>query len=143
SMTCDIALEPGRPVTGSVVGPDGQPLTGVLATGLTAVLPAARFRTRLLEGPLAQKLEAASFTAHGIDPRQPRTLILVHPEKGLAKVQTLRGDEAGPLTVRLEPVGSISGRIVDAEGRPWSGLRLEALLHPNPTNWNSLPYEVQ
>jgi RNA polymerase sigma factor (sigma-70 family) len=141
STNCDIALEPGRTVIGSVVGPDGKPLTGVLATGLTAVLPAARYQSRPFEQPACQKLEADTFTMYGLNPRQPRTLVLVHPEKGLAKVQTFRGDEACPLTVRLEPVGAVSGRIVDAEGHPWEGLRLEVFLRPSPTD-KTLPYEV-
>ena len=34
----------------------------------------------------------------------------------------LKGDEAGPLTIRLQPWGTITGRVVDDEGQPLKGL---------------------
>jgi len=34
SVTCDLALNPGRLLAGTVVGPDGQPLAGALVRGL-------------------------------------------------------------------------------------------------------------
>jgi RNA polymerase sigma factor (sigma-70 family) len=142
STSCDIALEPGRTLTGSVVGPDGRPLTGVLAMGVTAVLPAARYQTRFLDQPPYQKLETAEFMVYGLNPRQPRALILSHPEKGLGKVQLLRGDESGPLTVRLEPLGALSGRVIDAEGHPWEGLQVTVSLNWDPTALKTLPYEA-
>jgi RNA polymerase sigma factor (sigma-70 family) len=143
STSCDIALEPGRTLTGSVVGPDGQPLTGVLAMGVTAVLPAPRYQTRFLEQPLYQKLETAEFMVYGLSPRKPRALILIHREKGLGKVRLLRGDESGPLTVRLEPLGALSGRAIDAEGRPWQGVQLTVSLNLDATDRKTLPYEAQ
>src|SRR5262249_45396272 len=142
STNCDIALEPGRTLTGSVVGPDGQPLTGVLAMGLTAVLPDARDHTRCLEQPPYQKLETAEFMVYGLNPRQPRALILSHPEKGLGKVQLLRGDESGPLTVRLEPLGALSGRVIDADGHPWEGLQVTVSVNLDWSDLKTLPYEA-
>jgi hypothetical protein len=142
STSCDIALEPGRTLTGSVVGPDGQPLTGVLAMGVTAVLPAPRYQTRFLDQPLYQKLETAEFMVYGLSPRKPRALILLHRENGQGKVQVLRGDESGPLTVRLEPLGALLGRAIDAEGRPWKGLQVTASLDLDFTDHKTLPYEA-
>jgi RNA polymerase sigma factor (sigma-70 family) len=141
SMTCDIALEPGRSVTGTVVGPDGKPLTGVWAAGLTAVLPAAHYRTRLMEQAPYRTLTVGTFTAHGLSPRQPRMLALIHPEKRLGKVVLLRGDEPAPLTVRLEPLGALAGRVLDADGKPWAGLPLFAQLSYSPVEARTLPYE--
>jgi RNA polymerase sigma factor (sigma-70 family) len=142
SRTCAIALEPGRTVTGTVVGPDDQPLTGVRVAGLTAVLPAAHYRTRLSEQPSSRTLLTSTFTASGLSPRQPRVLVLVHPEKGLGKVQQFRGDETGPVAVRLEPLGALAGRILDAEGQPWVGLTLTAHLSMSPADFRTLPYEA-
>jgi hypothetical protein len=142
STTCNITLEPGRTVTGSVVGPDGQPLSGVLALGLTAVLPSPRYQAGFVPQPPSQMLATATFTAYGLNPRQPRAVVLIHPEKGLGKVQLLRGDEAGPLTVRLEPLGAFTGRVVDAQGRPWDGLRLYTSLSLNAADLKVLPYEA-
>src|SRR5262249_14022622 len=35
-LTCDILLDPGRMPRGTLVGPDGKPLVGARALGLTA-----------------------------------------------------------------------------------------------------------
>ena len=43
----------------------------------------------------------------GLSPRGTRGLALLHAGTGLGKVLTIRGDETGPLTVRLEPPGSV------------------------------------
>jgi hypothetical protein len=69
-------------------------------------------------------------------------LILSHPEKGLGKVQLLRGDESGPLTVRLEPLGALSGRAIDADSHPWEGLQLTVSLNPDSTDLKTLPFEA-
>jgi hypothetical protein len=110
--------------------------------GLTAVLPAPRYQTRFLEQPLYQKLDTAELTVYGLNPRKPRALILIHRGKGLGKVQLLRGDKPGPLTVRLEPLGALSGRALDAEGRPWKGLQVSVSLDLDPTDRRTLPYEA-
>jgi hypothetical protein len=57
-------------------------------------------------------------------------------------VQLLRGDESGPLTVRLEPLGALSGRAIDAEGHPWKGLQVNVSLNLEPTDRKTLPYEA-
>jgi RNA polymerase sigma factor (sigma-70 family) len=118
SCVCDVALEPGQTLNGSVADADGRPLAGAHAAGLR---PLTRFWFRA-----AERLQTASFAAGGMGPGRRRVLLFVHPEKKLARVLTLRGDEPGPLTVRLEPTGSVAGRILDARGRPWPGLKVTA-----------------
>jgi hypothetical protein len=100
-----------------VTDPDGRPLAGTFTAGLSPI--AVLFR-----GP--QKMENASFTVGGLRPVESRVLCFIHPEKKLAKVQKISADEKEPLTVRLEPLGTLSGRVVDAEGRPWAGLKVRA-----------------
>ncbi len=51
-------------------------------------------------------------------------LAFYHREKKLGKALLLQGDETKPLTVRLEPLGAIAGRILDAKGHPWAGLNV-------------------
>ncbi len=114
STNIDIALEPGRTRTGTVVGPDGQPLAGALVAGLMPIVHSRK------------KLPDATFTAFGLNPRKSRNVVFFHLEKKLGKVQAVRGDEAGPLTVQLEPLGGVSGRVLDANGRPWAGLTVHA-----------------
>jgi RNA polymerase sigma factor (sigma-70 family) len=108
-----IALEPGQTRTGTVVGPNGKPLTGVLPFGLSALDTFVQAR------PL--KLTTATFTAKGLSKRTPRPLLFYHPEKRLSKLVWVKAGE-GPLTVRLEPPGTMTGRVVDASGRPLAGI---------------------
>jgi hypothetical protein len=118
SLTCNIELEPGRALAGTVTDPNGQPVEGAQTAGLSSVA--------LLFFRDIPKLETSSFTVSGIRPGQRRALFFVHPEKKLAKVERLRGDEKEPLTVRLEPLGTITGRVLGADGRPWAGLKVSA-----------------
>ncbi len=93
SQICEITLDPGRTLTGTVVGPDGNPLTGVSAWGLTAA-----FGLYDLDlGP--PTLRTANFSAMGLDDRYPRYLLFWHKEKGLGKAVLVWGDERSPLTV--------------------------------------------
>ena len=34
------------------------------------------------------------------------------------------GDSEDPLTVKLQPLGAIEGQVLDADGKPWSGLKV-------------------
>jgi RNA polymerase sigma factor (sigma-70 family) len=108
SLALDLTVQPARRRRGTVVGPDGKPLSGVRVSGLTSM-------------PDAETLERASFTVEGLNPRRTRQLIFHHREKGLAKVVTLRGDEPKPWTVQLETCGWISGRLVDKNNKPVPG----------------------
>jgi RNA polymerase sigma factor (sigma-70 family) len=131
STACDIALEPGQTRTGTVVGPDGKPLPGAFAGGLSPI-DISRVP------PL--KLDAATFTAVGLSARTPRPLFFFHPEKRLSKLEWVKADGADPLTVRLEPPGTITGRVVDAAGRPLAGLSIDLHFEDVVVNKN-IPFE--
>ena len=105
SLTLDLALQKAHTVPGTVVGPDGRPLSGVKVIGLTST-----------SGD--ERLEGASFTVIGLNPRRSRDLFFQDAEKNLGKHLTIRGDEKRPLTVPLEPCGSVIGRMVDKRGQP-------------------------
>ena len=60
----------------------------------------------------------------GLDPKRPRPLVFRHDEKKLAAVVIARGDEGGPLTVRLQPAATITGRLRDDDGTPRRGVRI-------------------
>jgi RNA polymerase sigma factor (sigma-70 family) len=117
SMTCDIALEPARVLSGSVVGPDGKPLADVYAAGRWPI-----FSHDLM---MHERLQSDSFDVGGLKAGQPRTLVFLHPDKKLGKVIKLQGDETKPLVVRLEPLdAALTGRILDARGKPWPHLKV-------------------
>jgi hypothetical protein len=141
STVCDIALEPGRTRTGKVVGPDGQLLAGTVVAGLT---PLPRFPRHQFPGsaPRPQGLEGADFTVLGLNQHKDRNVVFFHPDKKLGKVQPVRADGDDPLTVRLEPLGGVAGRVLDAQGRPWAGLTVRVELTRLITAYKDLPWEL-
>jgi uncharacterized protein (DUF1501 family) len=86
------------------VGPDGQPLTGVTVFDLLSI----------------ETLKGAEFTVRiNPRPREGRQLVSYHKDKNLGFfLKDLRGDTSGLLTVKLQPCGSASGRMVDRDGQP-------------------------
>ena len=52
---------------------------------------------------------------------KPRRVTITHAARKLVGFVYLKGDEAGPLTVKLQPWGTITGRIIDDEGQPARG----------------------
>jgi RNA polymerase sigma factor (sigma-70 family) len=107
-----IALEPGQTRTVNVVGPDGKPLKGVHPFGLF------KLEGYVVRGPLT----TASFTAKGLSKRTPRPLLFIHPGTRFSKLEWVKSDGGKPLTVRLEPPGTVTGRVVDPTGRPLAGI---------------------
>ena len=109
-VTCHLVLDPGRTLAGTVVGPDGQPLAGALTSGLNG-------RPLWMPPPLT----TAAFTVSAVKPGQSRRLLFLHQANHLAGTLLVRGDEPGPLTVKLEPWGVVTGQLVTAEGKPLTG----------------------
>ncbi len=56
----------------------------------------------------------------GFDPRRFHHLVFLHQDR-LGAVLNLKGDVKGPLLVRLSPLGSVTGRILDEDGQPVVG----------------------
>lgn len=116
SMHCDIALEPAKPILGQVLDPDGKPLGGFFVAGLTG--------SPLILSNQLNLHEKSTFQVHSFDPGRPRILLFIHPQKKLGKVVVLRQNPREPLQVRLEPLGAVAGRVLDAEGRPQGDLQV-------------------
>jgi RNA polymerase sigma factor (sigma-70 family) len=115
TLVRDVALEPPQARKGRVVGPDDKPLTGVTAIGLV------RHGVESI-----QTLKDAEFTVQGINPKAKRPLFFYHKEKNLGiYLKDLPEEKSGPFTVKLLPCGSASGRIVDPDGQPIAGWRIE------------------
>jgi hypothetical protein len=121
SLVCDIVLDRGQTLSGTIADPEGRLLAGTMVSGLNAVM--SLHPTSEAEF----KLATPNFTATGLDPQRPRTLVFYHAEKKLAKSVVMRGDEKGPLVVRLEPLGAFTGRLVDPKGNPREGAEVSLL----------------
>jgi RNA polymerase sigma factor (sigma-70 family) len=105
SLALDIELQTGVRLHGLLSDPDGRPLTGVVAAGLTY-----QNTREIVEGP--------AFEIVGMNPKETREVMFLHRATKLGRRLTVRGDETGPLEVRLEPCGTITGRIVGQDGLP-------------------------
>jgi hypothetical protein len=116
SLTLDLQVDPGRSLIVHAVDPEGRPLGGTRASGLAEGSSA-----------WAYEQESPAIEVHALDPSKPRRVTLRHDGRKLVGSVYLKGDEVGPLTVRLQPSGAVTGRIVDEEGRPRGGLELSNL----------------
>jgi RNA polymerase sigma factor (sigma-70 family) len=134
--TLDLQADPGKSVAIEVVGPDGRPLGGThQVKGMSETS---------LTTPLAQ--ESARFEVHAIDPARPRRVIVTRGSGKWGKLigtAFLKGNEAGPITIKLQPWGSVAGRIVDDEGRPRKGMFIGSPggnENPHPETHDILPW---
>jgi hypothetical protein len=113
SPTVDLQVDSGRPATVRVVDPEGRPIGGTRVRGISA-----------RGWPITEDRPSSSFEVFSLDPSQPRRVVVAHEGRKLVGSALLRGDEAGPVTIRLQPWGVVTGRIVDDEGRPRKNLVL-------------------
>ncbi len=127
-VKCDVTLDPGWTFTGTVLGPDGKPLAGARGFGVTNRNP-----------PWDRKgSKTAEFTVRGFNPRRPHDILFQHPEKGLVGVAQPPKENDGAITVRMEPGAVVTGRLVDADGKPRGGVELAVRFHPkNGRDWDS------
>jgi RNA polymerase sigma factor (sigma-70 family) len=107
-----LSPDPGKTMKVQIQDADGKPLPGTIASGITASWPGT------------VELKASEFTAFALDPDEPRQLVFLHPKRKLAGSVTLRGDEKEPPVVRLKPTGSITGRLLDLDGLPITGVNI-------------------
>jgi RNA polymerase sigma factor (sigma-70 family) len=106
-----VELSVDRGVTGRVTvqDADGQPLAAAWLAGLT-------------DGwPITYRLPEPTATVYALDPARPRQLVVYHPEKRLGGTAVIRGDEKEPVVVKLGPVGTVTGRLREADGTPLAG----------------------
>jgi RNA polymerase sigma factor (sigma-70 family) len=107
SITCDVQLVAGRSLRGTVFDPDGKPLDEVRVAGLRDM------------GYWSKS--GAQFTVESLQSNKPRLLQFVHDSRKLSGFLSLKGDEKGPLSLRLQPWGILIGRLITDQGEPLAG----------------------
>jgi RNA polymerase sigma factor (sigma-70 family) len=108
-VRCDLVVESGRSLKGTVLGPDGRPLAGAKVAGLRS--PGAW-----------DQLMTAEFTAVALQPGESRLLQFFHAEKHLAGSLVVSNETKGPLSVTLKPAATLTGRFVTPDGKPLANL---------------------
>jgi hypothetical protein len=114
SATIDLQVDPGRSLMVTAIDPDGRPIGGTKTSGITD----------LFSSSIEYEQDSPSFEINGLDPSTPRRVIIIHSGRKLIGSAYLKGDEAAPVTIRLQPWGTIVGRIIDDDGQPCRGLDL-------------------
>ncbi len=114
-LTVLLNFQHGKSITGDVLDPDGKPLAGTDVCGLSAGIIRQLRR-------MVTPLSGSEFTATALDPGSPRTLAFHHKERKLYGTIELRGDEKERPSIKLKPMGSITGRLVDQDGKPLADL---------------------
>jgi beta-lactamase regulating signal transducer with metallopeptidase domain/protocatechuate 3,4-dioxygenase beta subunit len=110
----DFALVPSSSLTIQLLDPEGKPLTNVTAFG--------RFSDHK---PGDQNLyDKSQAEIYGLDPAKAKTVLFLHRDRKLGAVLTIKPGEsagAGQPKVTLRPCATVTGRVVDAEGKPVTG----------------------
>jgi hypothetical protein len=73
-----------------------------------------------------EPLKSEKFTVKALKPGETRRVLFLHDGKGLAGSLLIRSDEKGPFTVKLEPWGVVTGRLLSAQGKPQSDVQIES-----------------
>jgi RNA polymerase sigma factor (sigma-70 family) len=124
TYNCDIELVRGKVLTGTVLDPNGKPLAGASAGGLT---PSGG----------AVHLKDAAFTAKALNPAQPRLVAFFHKGSKAVGHVVLGGEEKGPLKVRLQPWGTVTGRVLDEDNKPVAEALVSVGYEDNCVRWLS------
>ena len=110
----ELFVDRGATARIAVQDASGKPLAGVWAAGLTD-------HPQWLN---TYKLPEATATVYALNPDKPRAMAFFHAEKKLGGTATVRGDERGPVVVKLAPLGQVSGRLFDADDKPLKGVEV-------------------
>jgi RNA polymerase sigma factor (sigma-70 family) len=116
---CNIKVTTGRTVKGTIVGPDGKPLTGAVINGSIGV--------RLYTQPLP----TAEFTIGAVNPIDPTGYFFYHREKNLATAVILKGDEGPEFQVKLQSAATITGRLLNDAGEPLANAEIAGAIDDN------------
>jgi len=127
-LAVDLELTRGPSRAGRLTGPDGLPVVGAEAYGLSACDWSGTGRSRALD--------ADTFEVGGLEPGYPRLLVFTHKARKLVGAAVLKDEDLrsnAPLEVKLLPAGAIAGRLLDDDGLPWAGATLHVWMSdPDP-----------
>jgi hypothetical protein len=135
----ELTIRRGVPVSGKLVGPDGEAVTGArMLTRLSTSAPMAIEEVRGVDVP------AEGFELPGCDPKKAHAVVFLQEQKGWGAVVQVSGEQRGkPLTVRLQRCGSAKVRFLDKEGQPLAGhwAEVEMVFAPGAARYDSRAFQ--
>ncbi len=132
-LVLEVELDPGRTVEGTLIGPGGQPVAGATAYGLN--YNPGNLRNVIYKPEWENEgLTTGAFSVRRLEYLTPRTVSFIHKDRKLIGYVMLEGDEEGSLDAELKPWGTVTGRLLDEEGKALKGvsLKLEYPQMPDP-----------
>jgi RNA polymerase sigma factor (sigma-70 family) len=124
SLDVTVTLRPAMPVSGRVIGPDGQAVESawMISRVCIAPSPSAWWSWRANHHGSAK---SGRFELHGLDSDAESPVYFLDPHHKLGAAVSFSGRSAAgePITVRLQPCGAARARLVDTAGKPIAGYR--------------------
>jgi RNA polymerase sigma factor (sigma-70 family) len=117
--TVNLSVDRGKTLAVRIEDPEGKPLPGAIVSGMTDLWPATF------------TLKKAECTIYALEGTRQRHVVFYHRERKLSGHVIVRGDEKEAVTVRLEPVGAVTGRLLDTDGQPISGVEVSLSMSLN------------
>src|SRR5439155_12609437 len=106
---------------------------GKLPEGLLAVGQSEAVEPKPVDG------ETLKLT--GLSPKGARAVVLIDEAKTVGAVAAVTGDAETPAAVTLEKLGSVTGRVLTAEGGPAAGAEVRLWLILDRHKFENLPSE--
>ncbi|MEM9658706.1 MAG: carboxypeptidase-like regulatory domain-containing protein, partial [Planctomycetota bacterium] len=126
-LTQDLVFKRGRRRTLQVTDDEGRPVSEIQAIGRTFP-PVRRLET----------LEDSRLEVVGLQSTESRMVVLMDEPRALGQVINVSGAESDPMSVRLSPCATVTGRVVDEDGVGVDNLAIRAAPIPEPQtdNWS-------
>ncbi len=147
-LSVNIALRRGMTILGRLIGPDEKPLKDGWIIG-RAALGQSSSALRTWQGRYHRTATNGRFELQGLDPEAVLPTFFLEPKRRLGATAHLSAKSAagGPITIRLEPCGTATARLVDGHGQPVAGYREELLISmiitPGPDSTSRDPADAR
>jgi RNA polymerase sigma factor (sigma-70 family) len=114
SVNQDIIVEPASRITVKIQDAEGRPVAGTFVYD---------GRPGMLDTPIHN--ESDTWVAFGVaESGTPQRIIVYQRARKLFGTLTLKGNEKGPVVVRMRLCGAVRGRIVGEDAKPRSGVNV-------------------
>ena len=146
-LNVNIALRRGMTILGRLIGPDEKPVKDVWIIGRAALGQSAS-AVRMWQGRYHRTATNGRLELQGLDSEAVLPTYFLEPKRRLGATAHFSGKSAagGPTTVRLEPCGTATARLVDGHGQPIDGhgeeLLISMIITPGPDRTSRDPADA-